>query len=156
MKDKIALFSMVLVSLVSFSAEAEIKTLNKQVTAKVNSTCLVSATNIDFVGNYSPGRNRTHTGGGRISLYCSKNMPLVFSIDGGNSGNIYQRFMIGSTGNNDTLNYNIYYGNDKIFDSYEDYGIGVNVGYQIDAKIPEGQYVKSDIYKDVLTVNVDY
>ena len=126
-----------------------------QVSAKIENTCVVSTRNINF-NQYSPMRNIDHEGGGAVYLYCTKNMPIVFSIDGGSSGDISQRTMIGNSGNNDKLKYNISIDGYNIFDSYADFGTGFNVGYTIMGKIPSGQYVKQDTYSDVLTVTVNY
>lgn len=161
MKQKIkAILAASLVAALSCSAFGATATSNLQVTATVTAQCFLQGANIYF--------NTVDFGGGdasgNLSIRCSNTVPYTISLGTGN-GTIAQRTMVGSAGNTDKLNYNVYLDSShtSIFGdasggsaTVTGAGTGTEQLTTIYGKIPMAQLVKPDNYADTVTLTVTY
>jgi len=155
---------MIALAATSSQAMAGSATANFQVSATVNASCLVSASNVDF-GPVTPAGTGTATATGSITSTCSKTTPYSLAISAGSSGSVSDRKMAGSiSGNTDTLAYNLYsdsgatkvWGETAGTNTVDLTGTGVAQTSTIYGKLPLNQYIKPDSYKDNLTVTLTY
>lgn len=162
MKLKITALAIALAAL-SGSAMAGSATTTFQVTATVNASCAIAATNVNF-GSVTPAANGDATATGSITATCTKTTPYTLAINAG-SGTIANRTMAGAdSANTDKLAYNLYTGSDHTTVWGETIGadtVGLNGNgaaqvSTIYGKLPLNQYIRPDSYTDNLTVTINY
>lgn len=146
------------------SAMAGTATATFQVSATVNSACVVSATNVAF-GTVTPAATGTLPATGTITSTCTKTTPYTLAISAGGSGNVATRTMTGGIAENaDKLAYNLYTANDYTTVWGETIGTntvgltgtGVAQTSTVFGKLDLNQYLKPDTYSDNLTVTLAY
>ncbi len=142
---------------------------NFESNATLNSTCEISTANINF-GNFIPSSTGSVDIVGNINTLCSKGISYTIGITSGISGNHGNRYMVGSNGNTDKLNYSLKFISGL---TYVNWGESTSIGdpdkvksvlindgtaltHTIYARIPSNQYIKPDVYSDNLTVIVTY
>ena len=163
-------------------AQAGTATSNFQPTATLNATCQVTGGSISF-GNIPLGSGVTNSTG-NILMLCSSGVAYNIIFSAGNSGNQLQRSMNGSSGNTDTLGYNIYtdstyttiIGDGNSGTSHPLSGVmsgraitngliagrnayvstGRTIQWNMYGQLQNNQYVTPDNYSDNLTVTISY
>lgn len=147
----------------SQSAIAGTATATFQVTATVNSACVVSATNVAF-GTITPAATGTSQATGTITSTCTKTTPYTLAISAGGSGSVAARTMAGTAGNTDVLAYNLYtsntyatpWGETVGTNTVAAVGTGAAQTATIYGQLSLNQYLKPDTYTDNLTVTLAY
>ena len=139
-------------------------TSNFQSSATLNATCQVSVNPLSF-GAITPNSAEVQVTG-TLKLRCSKEIIATIAMSGGNSGDYFNRYMIGNSGNTDRLKYNIYESMEQVWgqgasaaynmDYGQEYMLGLEQIIPIVGKIEANQYIKPDTYTDSLTVMIDY
>lgn len=160
---KIMLVSAILLSTSMTTFAAENRSTAMQVSTTITTSCNISANNVVF-GNVTPNSTGSLTATGRFEYICSNGVSTSAKINAGSSGNIANRHMVGTSGNTDTLKYNVYldntyqsiWGDDNDEAGLYMYGDGVHNVRNIDAKLSLNQYVKEDNYSDNLVISVDF
>ena len=162
-KSKLSLVALALAA-ISSQAFAGTATGTFQATATLSSSCLVSATNVNF-GTITPAATGTTAATGTISSTCSKNIPYTLSINAG-SGTFATRTMGGAaSGNTDKLNYNLYtevaatniWGDGTASTVKVSLtGTGASQSSTVFGQLPLNQYLKPDTYTDNLSVTLAY
>lgn len=146
------------------SAMAATTSATFQVTATVNSACIVSASNVAF-GTVTPAATGVLPATGTITSTCTKTTPYTLAISAGSSGDITNRTMTGATaGNEDKLAYNLYTSNTHTTVWGETVGVntvgltgtGTEQKTTVFGQLSLNQYLKPDTYADNLTVTLSY
>lgn len=146
------------------SAMAATASATFQVTATVNSACIVSTENVAF-GTVTPAATGMLPATGKITSTCTKTTPYTLAISAGTSGEIANRTMAGATsGNADKLAYNLYTSNTYATVWGETVGsntvgltgTGTAQTSTIFGRLSLNQYLKPDTYTDNLTVTLAY
>ena len=157
------LSALALVGLAQASFAATSTSANFQATATLNSSCVVTATNVAF-GTITPAATGTASATGTITSRCSNNVGYTLSINAG-SGTIAARTMTGATnGNTDKLAYNLYqdagyatlWGDGTTGSKVSLTGSGVTQTSTVYGTLSLNQYIKPDTYADNLTVTLSY
>lgn len=159
--SKLSLLAFALLSLSSQSF-AGTTSGNLQTTATLNSSCSVFALGINF-GTITPSTSGIVEALGSIHTTCSKGVAYVVRLSTG-AGSFEERTMIGTSGNTDTLAYNLYtnasrdtiWSNPANGGAVELVGTGLPESNFIFAALPLNQYIKPDNYSDNITVNLSY
>lgn len=150
--------------LASQSAMAGTATATFQVTATVNSACVIAATNVAF-GTVTPAATGTLAAQGTITSTCTKTTPYTLAISGGTSNDVSARKMApGSTDNADKLAYNLYTSNAYTTPWGETIGTntvgltgtGAAQTSTVFGRLDLNQYLRPDTYTDNLTVTLAY
>ena len=164
-KSKISLLALALAA-ISSQAFAGTTSANFQSTATLSSSCVVSATNVNF-GTITPAATGTTTATGTITSTCSNNVAYSLSISAGSSAAITARTMVGGTaGNTDKLAYNLYT-ESALTNVWGDgttgngakvslTGTGIAQTSTVFGSLALNQYLKPDTYTDNLTVTLAY
>lgn len=148
-----------IMGLSSVAAMAATATSTFQVTANVQATCQISATNLNF-GNYS-GVELTNTS--TITVNCTQNQGYNIGLNGGsNSLPVTGRKMTGPGGT--VLNYALYrdnnhttnWGNTVGTDTAQGNGSGANQTLTVYGKLAANQLVTPGAYSDTITATITY
>jgi len=143
------------------SLNAATTTGNLSATATLNASCTVASEPVSF-GVINPSSNTTAIG--LVTVICTNGTSYSYVLSKGNGSSFMNRWMVGSSGNNDTLKYNIYGDTAQTNVLGDGSGGGVRSGVgtglaqraQIYGVVPSGQYVRADNYSDELIVTVRY
>lgn len=163
MKTKITLIAIALAAISSQAFAAGTATANFQATATVSSSCVVTATNVNF-GTITPDATGSATANGVITSRCSNKVGYTLSLNAG-AGTIAARKMAGATaGNTDQLAYNLYtdagatevWGDGATGSTVGLTGNGADQTSTVYGKLSLNQYIKPDNYADNLTVTLSY
>lgn len=132
--------------------------------ATLNATCHVSSDPLSF-GTFTTTTHEVE-GTTTMKLRCSKGIVASIEINGGNSGDYFNRYMVGASGNTDKLKYNIYSSQNQVWgeggsmaynnDYSNEYETGAEQLIPIVGKIEASQYIKPDTYNDLLTITINY
>ena len=133
--------------------------------AFVNSTCTVTATNLNFGSVQSAPSGELHSTS-MVSSTCTKETSYTMSFNTGSQSDYHNRAMTGSkSGNTDLLAYNIYQDTahanilgDGTNSTYlvSLMGDGTPQNLTVYGSIPLNQYITPDDYTDNLTVTLSY
>lgn len=154
-----AILGTALIGFGSAGAMAATSTSTFQVTANVQATCQISATNLNF-GNYS-GVELTNTS--TITVNCTQNQGYDIGLNGGsNSLPVTGRKMTGPGGT--VLAYSLYsdnnrttnWGNTVGSDAVHGNGSGGNQTLTVYGKLPANQLVTPGAYSDTITATITY
>lgn len=160
---KLMLVSAILLSTSMTTFAAENQSAAMQVSTSITTSCNIFTQDVEF-GEVTPNATGSLTATGRFEYICSNGLITSAKINGGSSGNIANRHMVGTAGNTDTLKYNIYldntyqsiWGDDTDEAGLYIYGNASLNGKNIDAKLSLNQYVKKDNYHDNLVISLDF
>lgn len=164
-KFKLSILLMTMLTGNAFAAEST--SANFQAGATLNASCVLSVENIN-IGSFVPASTGDIRLQGNIVSQCSKGVNRMIHFSAGNSNNLQQRTMLGSSGNSDVLKYNIY--TDNSYASIWSDGVQMDMntgrlGGHTDGtvrnesfyiSIPLNQYIKPDTYTDSITVTFVY
>lgn len=129
--------------------------------AKVNSTCTIAVSPINFGTINSNSQNLQST---TLTATCTKGTAFNVGLSTGISNNFSSRYMA-LNDNSDQLNYNIYFDNlynNILGDGNEnttlinDIGTGNDQTFTLFGKIPTGQFVSPGTYSDLISVTLSY
>ena len=163
-KKSLLALSLGTVSALSYAATS---TANFQVSATVNPTCTISASNIAF-GAFTPSAAGTNVTTGTLDVLCTNNTPWNIKLSEGTTAGatFAQRLMAGATnGNTDTLKYNLSTTNNYSglwgdgspgTTAVNGTGAGTNRAVTVYALMPLNQYAQPDNYTDNITVTLTY
>lgn len=141
-------------------------TSNFQTNAVINSSCVLTASNVAF-GAYTPTATATSlSANGTINATCSNGVVYNLALDGGKGGIATRKMAGAASGNADFLFYNMYTtsakttifgdgttgGGSKITVT----GNGNSQATTIYGSLLTNQYVTPDNYSDSLTVTMTY
>lgn len=159
---KIFILSLLLASIQAYAGTVQ---NNMTTNATLNPTCSFSINNVAF-GVFTPAA----TGGTKSSLtgtiICTKTTAPTLSVNGGNSGDPINRYMVGTGTNTDHLTYRITTGSIYSSPSLGDSTGGTMVTYDPSTKnvwnftynawILNNQFITPDNYSDTLVATVTY
>lgn len=157
--------SLCLLACISSLAHANSSNSNFSSTASIASNCVVSSTDINF-GSISPQASGQATATATVQAKCTNTTAYTVNIGPGTSGNFSQRTLTGTkSGNTDTLGYQIYQESthvnilgDGSSDTVPLAGVG-NGGFQnftVYGLLYLNQYITPDVYRDALSVTINY
>lgn len=135
---------------------------NIQSTATLTSTCIISTNNAYF-GTVNTSANIDKNMPNLFTTNCTKGTLYSLSLNGGSSGNINQRSMVGAM-SQDKLDYQVYtdntystvWGDGVIGQNKTFSGDSTPLSYYFYIKLPMKQFVTPDTYMDNLTVTLSY
>jgi spore coat protein U-like protein len=133
------------------SAHAQTATTTFQVTANVQSACLVAATDLAF-GNYSATVGPVDSTS-TITVTCSSGLPYAVSVGATPNARTMTRTLGGGS-----LNYGMYNEGARStgFAVASASGSGVGQAYTVYGRIPASQFVPTGNYTDTVNVTVNY
>jgi spore coat protein U-like protein len=144
------------------SALATTTTTTFQVTATVNATCAVSATNLAF-GTYDPLSGTPSDATSTVNVTCTLTTPYNVGLDAGlgSGATVTTRKM---THSSDLLNYSLYqdaartqvWGTTIGTNTATGTGTGLGQAFTVYGRIPAAQNVNLGSYADTVTVTVTY
>lgn len=143
-------------ALASGQAAAGTNTATLTVRATVENGCTISGDVLDF-GTYVSGQSRDATGHAQLEIHNCNGMQVTIGINGGNSGDPSNRYMISSA--QGQLAYQIYKSPGKQepwIDPMSTPISGDPAIVDIYGVIPSGQTVAPGVYEDTLTVTVNF
>lgn len=149
---------------ISTQSFAGTTTGNFQSTATLSSSCLVSATNVNF-GTITPAATGTTAATGTITSTYSKDVSYTLKMSSGFSSDVMARTMWGTPGNTDKLSYNLYteVAATNIWGDGSGSSVKVNLtgtgtsqSSTVFGQLPLNQYLKPDTYTDNLSVTLAY
>lgn len=154
-----AILGTAILGLSSAGAMAATATSNFQVTANVQATCQISATNLNF-GNYSGVQvDSTST----ITVNCTQNQGYNIGLNGGSSSQpVNARKMSGPGGT--VLNYALYrdnnrtsnWGNTVGTDTQQGNGSGADQTLTVYGRLAANQLITPGAYSDTITATITY
>jgi spore coat protein U-like protein len=134
-----------------------------RVSARVNSVCQVTASNLDF-GVYSAQNASPLLGTTLLRAACTPNTSYQIGLNEGTSpgATVTQRKMASPTAN--ALNYQLYsdsarssiWGNTPGTDTVTGLGTGLPFDHTVFGTIPSAQSVPAEEYSDTITVRIYY
>lgn len=165
LKISAILMAMGVSSLVNTSMAAG-PTGNFQTNAVINSSCVLTASNVAF-GGYTPTAAATAlNANGTINATCSNGVVYNLTLDGGKGGIATRKMAGGKSGNADFLFYNIYttsakttiFGDGTTGNSGKITmtGNGNSQATTIYGSLLTNQFITPDDYSDNLTVTMTY
>jgi spore coat protein U-like protein len=146
----------------STPAAAGTATATFNVNAKVQTSCTVTAADLDF-GIYT-GIEKQVPGGG-ITVNCTNGTPYTIALDlGKHNGSGNTRYMLNKTDNKTTLGYQLFSENtystpwnSDSASTVSGTGNGSNqTALQVFGQIPGGEAVVAGDYTDTITINLSY
>lgn len=161
-KSKLFLMAFTVIASQAFAGTTS---TNFQSTATLSSSCVVSATTLAF-GVITPASTGVNKSTSNINVLCTKDTSYTLALSTGN-GTYAQRHMVGTNGNTNKLNYNIYV--DSSYPFSDIWGDGTNntanvweissgttFNHVVYGVLPLNQYLQPDNYSDNLTVSLTY
>jgi spore coat protein U-like protein len=150
---------------ISSAAYANSTNSNFNSTASIASNCVVSSTDINF-GSISPQASGQATATATVQAKCTNTTAYTINIGPGASGSFSQRTLTGTkSGNTDSLNYQIYEESthvnilgDGSSNTVPLAGVGSGAfqNFTVYGLLYLNQYITPDVYRDALSVTINY
>ncbi len=147
-------------TMIKSDAIAQTATDTFVVRATVQASCAISANDLDF-GTYDPAAGAADATS-QIFVNCTAGTTYELALNGGQSGDIANRAMTGSTG--DSLTYQLYtdaarsivWGDGSTGQSVSGTGNGVIIDHPVYGRVVSNQYVTPGAYIDTITATVTF
>lgn len=154
------IFLLLLINCLNYKVFSATTTTSFNVTATVINSCSVAANNLSF-GTYDPNTATPKDATTTLTVTCTNGLTYDIGLDGGNSGDVNNRYMI--NGSNE-LNYTLYrdtartqnWGTTIGVDTYSGIGSGSAQTVTVYGRISAGQVVPFGTYTDTINVTVTF